>query len=77
MSRIASPTSPTTLSPATACVVEYFQLHCLSNVRSVIYYLSVVAGDAIQISQHKEWGSVASFSELRTVAATLPHSFVL
>nr|CAH7767785.1 unnamed protein product [Callosobruchus chinensis] len=39
MSRIASPTSPTTLSPATACVVEYFPLHCLSNVRSVIYYL--------------------------------------
>nr|CAH7740110.1 unnamed protein product [Callosobruchus chinensis] len=31
VSRIASPISPTTLSPATACVVEYCQLHCLSN----------------------------------------------
>nr|CAH7753243.1 unnamed protein product [Callosobruchus chinensis] len=60
VSRIASPISPTTLSPATACVVEYFQLHCLSNVRSVIYYSSVVAGDTLQISQHREWGSVAA-----------------
>nr|CAH7712834.1 unnamed protein product [Callosobruchus chinensis] len=52
VSRIASPISPTTLSPATACVVEYFQLHYLSHVRSVIYYSSVVAGDTLQISQH-------------------------
>nr|CAH7766645.1 unnamed protein product [Callosobruchus chinensis] len=48
------------MSPATACVVEYFQLHCLSNVRSVIYYSSIVAGGTLQISQHKEWGSVAA-----------------
>nr|CAH7737293.1 unnamed protein product [Callosobruchus chinensis] len=60
VSRIASPISLTTLSPATACVVEYFQLHCLSNVRSVIYHSSVVAGDTLQISQHKKWGSVAT-----------------
>nr|CAH7732073.1 unnamed protein product [Callosobruchus chinensis] len=60
MSRIASPISPTTLSPATACVVEYFQLHCLSNVTSLVSLSSVVAGDTLQISQHKEWGSVAA-----------------
>nr|CAH7749368.1 unnamed protein product [Callosobruchus chinensis] len=59
VSRIASPIFPTTLSPATACVVEYFQLHCLSNVRSRSQLSSVVAGDTLQISQHKEWGSVA------------------
>nr|CAH7715127.1 unnamed protein product [Callosobruchus chinensis] len=53
MSRIASPISPTTLSPATACVVEYFQLHCLSNVTSVTQLSSVVAGDTLQISQHR------------------------
>nr|CAH7745717.1 unnamed protein product [Callosobruchus chinensis] len=60
VSRIASPISLTTLSPATACVVEYFQLHCLSNVGSAIQLSSVVAGDIFQISQHKEWGSVAA-----------------
>nr|CAH7762173.1 unnamed protein product [Callosobruchus chinensis] len=60
VSGIASPISPTTLSPATACVVKYFQLHYLSNVRSVIYYTCVVAGDTLQISQHKEWASVAA-----------------
>nr|CAH7754776.1 unnamed protein product [Callosobruchus chinensis] len=65
VSRIASLISPTTLTPATACVVEYFQLHCLSNFRSVIYYSSVVAGDTLQISQHKKF---------RTVAATVRSS---
>nr|CAH7763014.1 unnamed protein product [Callosobruchus chinensis] len=60
VSSIASSISLTTLSPVTACVIQYFQLHCLSKVRSVIYHSSVVAGDKLQISQHKEWGSVAA-----------------
>nr|CAH7748989.1 unnamed protein product [Callosobruchus chinensis] len=61
VSRIASPISPTTLSPATACVVEYFQLlHCHYTVCQTSELSSVVAGDTLQISQHKEWGSVAA-----------------
>ncbi|VEN53523.1 unnamed protein product [Callosobruchus maculatus] len=52
MSRIDFPYSFTTVSPATACVVGYFQLHYPSKNRNVIKLSSVVAGDTFQISQH-------------------------
>ncbi|VEN49565.1 unnamed protein product [Callosobruchus maculatus] len=52
MSRIHFPYSFTTVSPAIACVVGYFQLHYPSKDRNVITLSSVVAGDTFQISQH-------------------------
>ncbi|VEN39649.1 unnamed protein product [Callosobruchus maculatus] len=45
MSRIDFPYSFTTVSPATACAVGYFQLHYPSKYRNVITLSSVVASD--------------------------------